>query len=202
MAEQPLVRRSLTEALRELKDPRRKQRRAHELVPVLLMAVAAMLCGCRSLYAIAQWGRERREDDPALLAQLGLAEGKSPSVATLHRLFKRLDVGVFERILGTWLRETAAPSKERELLAVDGKALRGIHGEEVPGMHLVAVYAVHSQAVIAQLGAGGKGKELPAVKAVLEEAPVAGAVVAGDALQTQRAICEGIAAKGGTTSSV
>jgi hypothetical protein len=32
---------SLAEALKELPDPRRKQRRAHELVPILLMSVAA-----------------------------------------------------------------------------------------------------------------------------------------------------------------
>lgn len=28
------------------------------------------------------------------------------------------------------------------MLAVDGKTLRGIHGEQVPGVHLVAVYVL------------------------------------------------------------
>jgi hypothetical protein len=99
-------RRSLSEASSALPDPRRKQWRAHELVPSLLMSIAAMLCGARSLYAIAQWGRERREDQPDLLVSLGLLPGKSPSVATLHRVFSRLDVKRFERILRDWLLET------------------------------------------------------------------------------------------------
>ena len=140
---------SLAEALGSLPDPRREQRRAHELVPLLLLSVAAMLCGARSLYAIAQWGRERLVDDPALLESLGLAPGKSPSVATLHRVFKRLDVEAFEQLLGQWLRQTGLKPEEANLPAVDGKTLRGIHGEEIPGVHLVAVYAVQAGAVLA-----------------------------------------------------
>src|SRR4051794_20124050 len=62
---------SLAEALAQIPDPRRSHLRVHGLVAVLQMAVAAMLCGARSLYAIAQWGTERREDDSALLVDLG-----------------------------------------------------------------------------------------------------------------------------------
>jgi len=83
---------SLAEALAQIPDPRRSHLRVHGLVALLQMAVAAMLCGSRSLYAIAQWGQERREDDPALLVDLGLKPGRSPSVATLHRVFRRLGV--------------------------------------------------------------------------------------------------------------
>jgi hypothetical protein len=195
---------SLAEALSVMKDPRRKQRRDHELVPLLLMVVAAMLSGAKSLYAAAQWGRERREDDPDLLVRLGLKRGKSPSYPTVHRVFKGLDVEAFERALGEWLRATGRAPTEPEVLAIDGKSLRGIHGEEIPGVHLVALYSVQAEAVLAQRNAGGKGQELSAVKALLEAVPpegLAGAVVTGDALQAQREVCEAITAKGGRTSS-
>src|SRR5258708_3902922 len=130
---------SLAEALTQLADPRRAHLRVHGLVALLQMVVAAMLCGSRSLYAIAQWGQERREDDPALLVDLGLKPGRSPSVATLHRVFRRIDVATFEQTLGKWLAQTGiAPD---EPFGVDGKTLRGIHGEEIPGAHLVSVYA-------------------------------------------------------------
>jgi hypothetical protein len=159
------------------------------------LAVVAMLCGARSLYAIAQWGYERREDDPGLLLDLGLQPGRTPSVATLHRVFKRLDVEAFERILGDWLSRTGiAPD---EPLAVDGKTLRGIHGEEIPGAHLVSVYALRAGAVLAQVRAREKGAELPATKAALAQVDLEGHVVLGDALQTQREVCEQIVAKGG-----
>lgn len=186
---------SLAEALAPIPDPRRSHLRVHGLVPLLQMAVAAMLCGARSLYAIAQWGRERRQDDPALLVDLGLKPGRSPSVATLHRVFRRLDVAVFEQALGKWLAQRGiAPD---EPLAVDGKTLRGLHGEQIPGAHLVSVYALRAGAVLAQIRAPEKGAELPAAKMALAQVDLEGHVVIGDALQTQREVCQQICAAGG-----
>jgi hypothetical protein len=195
MPETPPAPGSLAEALAPIPDPRRAHLRVHGLVALLQLAVAAMLCGCRSLYAIAQWGQERREDDPGLLVDLGLLPGRTPCVATLHRVFKRLDVVAFEQALGEWLaRSGIAPD---EPLAVDGKTLRGIHGEAIPGAHLVSVYALRAGAVLAQIRAREKGAELPATKAALAQVDLAGHVVMGDALQTQRAVCDQICAAGG-----
>jgi hypothetical protein len=195
----------LAEALATIPERRRAHLRVHDLVPLLQFAVAAMLCGARSLYAMAKWGRERLADQPELLVALGLRPGRSPCVATLHRVYKGLDVAVFERAVGGWLAQTGlAP---QAVLAVDGKTLRGIHGEQLPGGHLVAVYAVQREAVLAQVLAPGKGQELAATKAALARAPRwrpqgdRGAVVLGDSLQTQREVCTqrpgGIRAAGG-----
>jgi len=86
-------------------------------------------------------------------------------------------------------------------VAVDGKALRGIHGEQVPGVHLVSVYSVGAGAVLAQLAAPGtpwvQGQELAATHGALARAPLRGRVVVGDALQTQRAVCAQIVESGG-----
>src|SRR5215207_5583830 len=84
---------SLAAALAEVPDPRRPYGWRPEypplpLVGLLQVVVAAIVCGAKSLNAIAQWGRERIEDDPAFLIDLGLPAGRSPSVATLHRVFK------------------------------------------------------------------------------------------------------------------
>jgi DDE_Tnp_1-associated len=191
---------SLAGALAAVPDPRRPygwrpDRAPLPLVGVLQLAVAAMLCGARSLYAVAQWGRERVEEDPAALAPLGLPAGRSPSVATLHRVFKGLDATAFERALGRWL--AASGVDPAEAVALDGKTLRGIHGDAVPGVHLVAAFAHRAGAVLAQAPSPGKGRELAAVKTLLEEEGVAGRVVAGDALLAQRDVCLRIVAGGG-----
>jgi hypothetical protein len=159
------------------------------------MVVAAILCGAKSWNAIAQWGRERVADDPGFLIDLGLPAGRSPCVATLHRVFKALDVAAFEQALGNWLAQTGI--KPGDALALDGKTLRGIHGVGVPGVHLVGAYAHGAQTMLTQLRTEGKGHELAAAKQLLEDLPLAGRVVTGDALLTQRAISQRVVAGGG-----
>jgi hypothetical protein len=191
---------SLAEALADLPEARRPYgwspgRSPLPLVGMLQVAVAAMLCGARSLYAVAQWSRERVEEDAEALVPLGLPAGRSPSVATLHRVFKRLDVAAFERALGAWLERTGV--QRVSALAIDGKTLRGIHGDAIPGVHLVAAYAHESGEVLGQVAASGKGHELAAATVLLDTVPLAGRVVTADALLTQRARCEQIVGHGG-----
>ncbi len=202
---------SLAEALAAVPDPRRPYGWRPDYAPVPLVAllqgtVAAVLCGARSQYAVAQWLRERAEDEPALLEALGFPPGRSACVATLHRVYKALDVAAFETAVGGWLRQTGVAPDDP--VALDGKTLRGVHGhyergalgqpgEYVPGAHLVAAYAHGAQAVLAQVRTGGKGQELAAVQEVLTQVPLAGRVVTGDALLTQRDVCDQIVAGGG-----
>lgn len=191
---------SLAEAFGRLPEVRRPYgwspgRSPLPLAGMLQVAVAAMVCGARSLYAVAQWARERVEEDPDALVPLGLPAGRSPSVATLHRVFKRLDVVAFEQALATWLEQTGVAPVSA--LALDGKTLRGIHGDEVPGVHLVAAYAHETGVVLAQLAAPGKGHELAAAATLLETVPLIGRVVTADALLTQRARCEQIVRREG-----
>ena len=60
--------------------------------------------------------------------------------------------------------------KSVEAVAVDGKTLRGIHGEQLPGVHLVAAYA-HQQWL------DGRQGELGALPALLDRLDIGGRVV-------------------------
>ena len=191
---------TLAAALATVPDPRHPNgwhpnRPPLPLVGLLQLAVTAMLCGARSLYAVAQWGRERVEEDATALVPLGLPPGRSPCVATLHRVFTALDVEAFEQALGSWLLTSGVDPADA--LALDGKTLRGIQGDTVPGVHLVAAYAHHAQTVVGQTRTDGKGHELAATAALLATLPLQGRLVTGDALLTQRALCEQIVAAGG-----
>lgn len=126
----------LMEVLSSLPDPRSAHGRRHPLGAILTLAVCAMLCGARSLYAISQWGRDHGSD---MAQALGFTRDRTPCVSTLHRVFSRLDRERFEAVLGGWLQQRGLGGVEA--IAADGKTLRGIHGEQMPGVHLVAAYA-------------------------------------------------------------
>ena len=144
--------RALREAFAEVPDRRARQGRRHPLPAVLALATAAMVSGTRSLYAMAQWGRLQ----PAgVVSALGFTRERTPSVSTLHEVFKTLDVAAFEAALARWGEAQVGAGVDR--VAIDGKGLRGIHGEELPGARLVAVYAEQVGAVLAQAGGPVRG---------------------------------------------
>ena len=185
---------ALMEVLVAVPDPRAAHGRRHPLGAVLALAVCAMLCGARSLYAISQWGRDQGGD---MARALGFTRERTPCVSTLHEVFIRMDRESFELALGGWLQEGGL--KAGEAVAVDGKTLRGIHGEQLPGVHLVAAYAHQSGIVVGQQAVGEKQNELGALPGLLDQLDLRGLVITGDAQFTQRKECRVITEKGGTT---
>jgi hypothetical protein len=143
--------RSLLAAFVEVPDPRKRRGRRHPLPALLALATAAMLSGARSLYAIAQWGRLQPQ---AVVEALGFTRQQTPCVATLHLAFKALSAPAFEAALPRWAQSQLGDGWET--VALDGKALRGIHGEELPGVRLVAAYCDRAGLVLAQSGGQGR----------------------------------------------
>ena len=141
----------LVQALTTVPDPRSRHGRRHPLPAILALATVAMLCGARSLYAIAQWGREQPDE---VIQALGFTREQTPGVATLHRVFKGLDAQQFEQALSGWAQSVLGG--RGEAIALDGKALRGIHGEELPGVRLVAAYDIQTGLVLGQRGGAGQ----------------------------------------------
>ena len=138
---------SLLAAFARVPDVRSRHGRRYALPALLTLATAAMLAGARSLYAIVQWGQLQ---PPEVQRALGFTRGRMPAITTLHYVFKRLDVSAFEAVLQAWA--TQALGKADHQLVIDGKALRGLHGDELPGVRLVVVYAPAAGLVLAQAG--------------------------------------------------
>ena len=131
----------------DVPDVRSRSGRHYRLPARLALATAAMLAGARSLYASSQWGRLQ---PPAVQRALGFLKEDMPAATTLHDVFKRLDTASFEAALHVWAAEALGQADQQ--LVLDGKALGGIHGEELPGVRLVAVYAPEAGLVLAQAG--------------------------------------------------
>src|SRR5947209_15188806 len=164
---------SLLEAFATVPDPRQAGGRRHPLPAILALATAAMLAGARTVYAIAQWGRLQ---EPAVIRALGFTRPRSPAVSTVHLVFKALDAEAFEAALAHWAQ--AERGAQPVAIAIDGKALRGSHGEKLPGVDLVAAYADAAGLVLAQTGGpAGTGRGRTDGRAAASAAGAAGAVL-------------------------
>ena len=153
-----------------------------------------MLCGNRSLLALAEWGRAHQ----AWCCQTFGFKRCTPCLNTLHRVLAGLDVVAFEAVLRAWIAPQLAEPEDLEPLAIDGKAVRGTKvGPHLPGAYLLSVYASRRGAVLAQVAIGSRENELTQAIPVLRQVDLTGKLVTGDALFTQRAICEHILAQSG-----
>ena len=187
--------------LQAIPDPRRPSGRRHPLAAVLALACAAMLAGCDSLLAIAEWGRDPRAGAP-LAARLGFTRARTPCVATLHRVFKRLDAAVFEAAVGQWAAAATAALGGRAApagIAVDGKTLRGSRRPAVPAVQVLGALGHEVGLVLAEARVPPDGGEVEALPALLASLVLEGRVVTLDAAFTERAVAEAILAKGGPT---
>jgi hypothetical protein len=183
---------SLLEVLGQIPDPRGRRGIRHPLPAILSLVVLAMLTGCKSYEAIAQFGREKGF---TLAHALGFRRGKTPCKATLSTLFRILDVQAFEATLSMWVASRL--TDEDEVIHLDGKTARGSRDGDVPGQHLVAAYAARAQAVLAQVRVDAKTNEHKAALELLGVLPLKGRIITGDAMFCQRDLCAKIKECGG-----
>jgi DDE_Tnp_1-associated/Transposase DDE domain len=184
---------SLTAALAAVPDRRRAAGRRHSLPAVLTFVCCGLLCGGRSLLAIAEWGRAH---EAWCCAVFGF-RGRTPCVSTLHRILTGLDIGAFEAALRAWIEPQLDPTTALEPVAIDGKAVRGARDQHLPGAYLLSAFASRRGAVLAQLAIGERENELSQVLSLLRQIDLDDALVTGDAMFTQRSVCTHIVEQGG-----
>ena len=131
--------RHLLDILAEVPDSRNNRGKRHPLSAILALAVLAMMAGCRSYAAIAEWGRTYHTDLPKAL---GFTHTKTPCASTLHYVFKDLDVSALENRITQWaitVFEDLPTQTNTQALAIDGKTLCGSDKHNAPIRHLLSV---------------------------------------------------------------
>jgi hypothetical protein len=191
---------TLYHALSQVPDHRSPRGRSYPLPALLTFAATAMLCGARSLYAIAQWGRDYNHLAP-LLGFTRRRHGdpdryRTPCHSELHTVFAGLDVARFEAALTAWVRAAGYDALDEAILHLDGKRLRGSQGHRLPGVHLLAVYSGELRAVVAQMAVADTNEHKAALD-LLKVIPPGGVILTADAAFTHRDLCEAVVGGGG-----
>ena len=195
---------TLAAKLSEVADPRGKQGQRYEWPYLLVIIVAALMAGERSVRGMAQWAAGRTQA-AALAVQPKWKQ--LPSTATLHRALQAVEIGQLERCVAGFVMgldgEDVVPGSvlttRGERLrgqAVDGKTVKGAsgHGETV---HLVSVVRHESGAVLAQEKVAVKLDERRVARTLLADLPLAQTVTTMDALHTQVNLAQQLLNAGG-----
>jgi len=138
----------------QIGDPRSGDAR-HDLLELMFVALAAVLCGAEDCTDMALFARAKLSS----LRQVLKLEHGAPSHDTFSRVFRLIEPEPFEAAFAKFTRALAGALEG--VVAFDGKALRGAYerGRKATPLHLVNVWAadaLHCRRDTAQaiLGAG------------------------------------------------
>jgi predicted transposase YbfD/YdcC len=178
---------SLLECFGQLTDPRVNRTREHRLIDILVIGICTLLCGGESFNDMEDFGEAKEEWFKTFLA---LPNG-IPSHDTFNRVFSALNPACFLECFLRWT-QSLRTAVEKEIVAMDGKALRRAldKGEALP--YIVSAWAVENGLVLGQLKVAEKSNEITAVPELLRALELAGCVVTLDAMGCQKKIAKEI----------
>lgn len=157
---------------------------------LVLILLCGYLSGCNTVADIAHYAELRGQ---WLNSLLGLQFNR-PSYDTIWWFLVRVKPSAFQILMSQWLSALPINLKD-QVLAVDGKRLRGVSNNEHI-THLVNLFAVDSRIIVAQERVPDKGCERKALPQLLESVDVTGAIITMDAHYTYKPDLQKITEKG------
>ena len=180
-----------------LSDPRHYRNRKHLLVDIMVIAVAAVVCGCDGPTAIQRWAKARRD----WLAQYLTLPNGIPSRDCIRRVLLALQPQAFQRCFQDWVTQALVGDAATggRLVAVDGKTCRRSHdaGKELGPLHIVSAWASEEGIALGQVATESKSNEIAAIPVLLERLELPDTIVTIDALGCQKEIVQQIKRGGG-----
>jgi predicted transposase YbfD/YdcC len=177
----------LLDFFKNLEDPRREKCKKHLLLDIVAISVCGVICGADSWNEIEDYGKIKYD---WLKTFLVLPYG-IPSHDTFNRVFCNLCPEKFEVCFGNWVA-SISNLLEGEVVAFDGKTIRGAKVNGVSPIHMVSAWACESNLVLGQQKVGDKTNEITAIPNLIEALALEGTTVTIDAMGCQTEIAQKI----------
>lgn len=185
---------SILEYFGELEDPRSTINRRHLLGDLIFISICAVIAGADGPKAIGVWAQSNHT---WLELYLKLPNG-IPSHDTIGRLLATLKPKAFQTCFERWIKSlrqhnqatSSDTAASREVIAIDGKALRRSHDrkKDLGALFLVSAWSVQNGISLGQLATEAKSNEITAIPELLDNLDFEGAIITIDAAGCQKNI--------------
>jgi len=167
--------------LGKLTDIRKAKGKRYSLISILMIILMAKLCGEDKAMGIADWAKNRQAE---MIKLLGLDRPSLPNHNTYRRILANaMYEDEIERLVGEYNEE----GEHGDVYALDGKAIRGMRKkDETISEYALSVCDVKQGKVLSQVQVGRKENEISKAPEALKLVKIAGKVVTGDAMHTQK----------------
>jgi hypothetical protein len=162
-----------------IEDPRTGGNKLHYFGEVLFMAVSAMLCGMNCFSDIEDFCDLQID---WLRKWIKMPNGV-PCAQTFSNIFAIIEPDLFNRCLAEHIG-ALHPTLKRQIIAIDGKRLRGSHGLDTEACHVVSAWAAESGLTLAQEYVADKSNEITAIPHLIEVLALSGQIITLDAMGT------------------
>ena len=181
---------SLHQFFSQLPDPRIHRNKKHLLIDIIILTIIAVLCGAESWDSIEMFGKSKKD---FLTKFLKLPNG-IPSHDTINRVFSLIRAEKFEQLFIKWAQSLKDSGISKEVIAVDGKTIRGSKDSyhDKTGIHLVNAWANSNGLVLGQMDSPDKTSETTVVPELLKILDIEGCIITMDALHTRNEIAKTI----------
>lgn len=172
-----------------LTDPRQSSKISYPLFDVLFLSITAIIAGAEGWEDIEDFGETYLD----WYQEKTLFPNGIPGHDAIARLISRLNPVEFQHCFIHWAQWVNERS-EGEIIAIDGKTLRGTYdGKNRQSMlHMVSAFATQNGVVMGQLKTDKKSNEITAIPKLLRLLDITGCLITIDAMGCQTKIAEQI----------
>ncbi len=182
------------EHFQPIQDPRQRAKVTHPLFDVLFGTLCSVIAGARGWLEIHEYLLGHHD----WFLKNDLFNDGVPVDDTIARIISTIKPELFQTCFLNWM-QSVHELTQGEVIAIDGKTLRGSYNREDRSstIHMISAYASANKLVLGQLKTDQKSNEITAIPELLKMLDLRGALVSIDAMGCQTNITKAIVNQGG-----
>ena len=159
-----------------------------------MLSLIGYICGEKDIESIVEWANLNKEN----LQKVIPLDNGIPSADTLLRVMGIINPKKFENLLISVTQkyfEELPETVQKEIIAIDGKTIKGSRTKTNTVVHIVSAWACKLQLFLAQVKTNEKSNEITAIPELLDLLDLKNTIITIDAMGCQKDIAKKIVEK-------